>query len=430
MIGIHEALKHCLASVPGTRSERVNTADALGRVLAEDVVATSPIPPWDNSAMDGYAIQAADTHTIAEPDQTRDDCAKPSEDRQGAVPLRVIETVAAGSVGRLSVESGQATRIMTGAPIPAGVDAVVMREHTSEQEHSVLVHRRVAVGANIRRQGEDVAAGTTVLKKGMVITPAAMGLCASVGRGTLSVSQRPTVAIISTGDELVPPGSPLGPGQIHSSNTHALMGLIQQAGADPIDIGLIPDDLTSTRNAFQRACECDLIVSTGGVSVGDYDLVRQAMGELGADMQFWKVRIKPGKPLAYGVIHHTPTFGLPGNPVSCQVGFLQFVRPWIRMALGDPHPYLPVVQANMAEPYTKKAGRAELCRVVLSWENNAWSVTMARTQSSGSQTSMVIANGLLLLSEDAFQLQSGDSVTVQVIRDVLKSKDDPGYPWS
>jgi molybdopterin molybdotransferase len=277
--------------------------------------------------------------------------------------------------------------------------------------------------------GEDVSAGDIVVNEGCSLTPAAVGLCAAVGRAHVLVARRPRVGLISTGDEIVPPGQPLGPGQIYSSNTHALAGLVLSAGAIPVDCGIAPDRVSETRAAFTKASECDLIISTGGVSVGDFDVVRQAMHELGAQMQFWKVRIKPGKPLAFGVIGGTPAFGLPGNPVSCQVGFLQFVRPWLRMAMGDPSPFLPVVQATLAQPVFKRAGRAELSRVVLHHKGDGWEATLAGTQGSGNQVSMVSANGLMLLSEETTQLQKGTIVSVQVFEHALSAQTDPGYPW-
>jgi len=429
MISIHEALQRCLDSAPAVRAESIAITAGLGRVLAEDVVARTALPPWDNSAMDGFAVRASDTALAGTFESSDDPCGETSAVQQGGPRLRIVETIAAGTVGKHVLGAGETARIMTGAPMPEGADAVVMREHTTATETDVEIHQAATTGQHIRKHGEDVATGQTVLQKGTVLSPAALGLCAAVGREQILVSQQPRVAIVSTGDELVPPGQALGPGQIHSSNAHSIAGLIHQAGGIPIDCGIAADDLEETHRAFMKAADCDVIISTGGVSVGDFDLVRQAMQDLGADMQFWKVKIKPGKPLAFGIIQGTPTFGLPGNPVSCQVGFLQFVRPWIRMVLGDPNPFLPVIQARIRSPYFKRAGRAELSRVQVRWENQEWTATPTGSQGSGSQTSMVLANGLMLLPEEGVQLSANDLVHVQIIGDAVPSGTTPGYPW-
>jgi len=429
MIGIREAVTHCLNTVPHVVTESVPLEQAYGRILAEDVTATSPLPPWDNSAMDGFALRVDSTSVTPEKQSDIDVCAESVTVDDGGPHLSITETIAAGSVGTEVISAGLAARIMTGAPLPLGANAVVMREHATATGSTVQIHTPASPGQHVRRMGEDVAAGETVMHRGSTLTPAAVGLCAAVGRSHLTVARKPRVGLISTGDEIVPPGQPLGPGQIYSSNTHALTGLILATGAVPVDCGIAPDSLDETRTAFTKAAECDLIVSTGGVSVGDFDVVRQAMRDLGAKMQFWKVKIKPGKPLAFGVIADTPAFGLPGNPVSCQVGFLQFVRPWLRMAMGDPKPFLPVVQATLAHAVSKRAGRAELSRVVLHHDNGDWVASLTGTQGSGNQVSMVTANGLLLLSEDSVHLEQGACVSVQVVGQTLNAQADPGYPW-
>ena len=237
---------------------------------------------------------------------------------------------------------GTAIGIMTGAPVPEGADAVVMVENTNGATEGEVEVRGVATaGQHIRRRGEDVQEGAEVLGKGMVMTPARVGVASSLGHTHLSVRRRPVLAILTTGDEVVQPGTPLKPGQIWSSNAASLAGLALEAGAVPLDLGNAPDSLEATQAALQRGLrDADLVVTTGGVSVGQYDFVRDAVAAVGGGLEFWKVRMKPGKPLAFGQAGAVPLFGLPGNPVSCMVNFLQFVRPWIRMSLGDPAPFL------------------------------------------------------------------------------------------
>ncbi|MGB0640241.1 MAG: gephyrin-like molybdotransferase Glp, partial [Myxococcota bacterium] len=392
--------------------------------------AVSPLPPWDNSAMDGFAIRAIDTESL--PAVVDVDVCGPNPAQGVSGPwLRIVDTVAAGQVSELTVQPGQAIRIMTGAPMPSGADAVVMRENAtcSDDQRSVQIHRKATAGQNIRFQGEDVSKETTVLATGDTLHPAAVGLCASVGKERVIVARRPTVAIIATGDEIVPPGTTLKPGQIHSSNTHALMGLVQESGGIPVDCGIAPDNLKATQDAFRAAMTCDLILSTGGVSVGDYDLVREAMLQEGAAMQFWKIKVKPGKPLAMGMIGDVPAFGLPGNPVSCQVGFLQFVRPWIRMKLGSNTPFLPVVKATLSGDLHKRPGRAEFVRVTLEWTATGLRATSTGSQGSGQQTSMVAAQGFAMLPEESAGAQDGQIVDVQLIREPVLPGATPRYPW-
>ena len=428
MISIPEALRMCLQSVRSMSAESVPTEEALHRILNEDVYAHTALPPWDNSAMDGYAVVANDTDGLPTSNDS-DACGPTAVHASESVRLHITETIAAGAVAKQPVSPGHAARIMTGAPMPAGADAVIMREHTTESDTHVLVHRRVLPGQNVRKAGENVPANTRVLQAGTALTPAALGLCAAVGRSSVMVSRQPRVAILSTGNEVVPPGKPLQKGQIHSSNAHALYGWVREAGGCPVNVGIAPDNLIDTRNALATAVDADLLISTGGVSVGDYDVVRQAMNDMGAEMQFWKVRMKPGKPLAFGMIQGTPAFGLPGNPVSCQVGFLQFVRPWIRKAQGVLNPFLPVIKARFENAYRKKAGRAELVRVEVRLDASGPIAALAGSQGSGNQMSMVHANGLLLMSELETILQPGDHVDVQLFGPLVQPGHTPALPW-
>ena len=427
MLSVREALSRSLATAPEPKGEEVPLVDALSRVLLEEVTADTPLPPWDNSAMDGFAVRAADTHEAG--DAADNDCDTAETPESGGPWLDVVETIPAGASPSRTINSGEAARIMTGAPMPLGADAVVMQEQTTARDLQVQVHRSTRPGQHVRRKGEDIAAGQTVLQRGAVLNASSLGLAAAVGRERIVVARRPTVGIIGTGDELAKPPAKLQPGQIYSSNSTALMGLVMEAGGEPVDCGIARDNLESTRAAFNRAAQCDLILSTGGVSVGDFDVVKQAMMEEGAEMAFWKIAMKPGKPLALGLIAGTPTFGLPGNPVSAQVGFLQFVRPWIRRFLGDPEPYLSVVSAKLTSPYRKKAGRAEFVRVLLTTDPSGWLATPLSQQGSGSQSSMPSAQGLMMMPAADTQLHEGARVSVQRLAAGLRGQAEAGYPW-
>lgn len=417
LLTVEEAQARILADVPLQPPEIVPLAQAIGRVLAEDVHSTVDVPPWDNSAMDGYALRAADTE-------------------EGEVRLSLLEVVGAGAVAQAAVVPGAAIGVMTGAPIPEGADAVVMVEHTDgATEGTVCVRGRSEVGRHIRRRGEDVAQGSVVLTAGTVCSPARAGLASSVGHTTLAVRRRPVVAILSTGDEIVAPGQPLAPGQIWSSNNATLCGLVLAAGAVPLDLGIVPDTLEATTAALQRAIEgADAVVTTGGVSVGAYDFVKEAFEAVGGGLSFWKVKMKPGKPLAFGQVGpegrgRVPLFGLPGNPVSCMVNFLQFVRPWLRTSLGDRTPHLPVIDATAGDDFLQRPGRARLIRVRLERGERGWIARSTGSQSSGVLTSMARADGLMLVGADAPSPSIGDPVRVQLIDGSLPAGASADQGW-
>ena len=415
MLTVEEAQAKILAEVRAMPEEEVPLARAYGRVLARDVAAQVSVPPWDNSAMDGYAVRAADT-------------------ADGEVPLRLLEMVGAGSVASGPVQPGTAIGVMTGAPVPDGADAVVMVEKTDgAHEGTVRVQGCATVGQHIRRSGEDIRQGETVLRVGDGLTPARVGLASSLGHTTLWVRRAPVVAILTTGDEVVQPGQPLQPGQIWGSNAVTLAGLALAAGAVPLDLGNAPDNLDATVAALQRAVQqADVVVTTGGVSVGAYDFVRDAVAKVGGGLEFWKVRMKPGKPLAFG--HATgaggpvPLFGLPGNPVSCMVNFLQFVRPWIRRSLGDPNPFLPVVNAVAGPGFADGPGRARLIRVRLERAGEGWVAHRTGSQSSGVLTSMARAHGLMLVGAEDAAPAEGAPVRVQLM-DGLPGGAVADYGW-
>jgi molybdopterin molybdotransferase len=432
MLKIEDALARVLSIDLPIRTETVPLQDALGRVLAEPVISMAAIPPWDNAAMDGYALRAADTALdAARSSAPQPDCDGGEPGPPGAV-LRVVETIPAGGAPTRTLGRGEAARIFTGAPVPPGADTVVMQENSEAlADGRVRILGAATEGRHIRREGESVRPGDTVLPAGRTLGASDLGLVAAIGQSQVVAARRPVVALLGTGDELVPPGQALGPGQIWASNTAALAGLVIAAGGVPIDCGIARDDLEGTRAAFRRALDHgpDLLVSTGGVSVGDFDVVKEAMAGEGAEMGFWKVRMKPGKPLAFGVIGGVPTFGLPGNPVSCVVNFLQFVRPVLRRALGDPDPHLPVLDAVLEEPLRKRAGRNELVRVTLDWRGGRLYARSTGSQGSARIRGMADAHGFVLLDAHATHASAGDTVPVQVFDTRFLARRDAGYRW-
>ncbi len=415
MLTVSAALSRVLGEIAVMPSETVPLAEAFGRVLAQDVVSPVAVPPWDNSAMDGYAVRAADT-------------------ADGEVELVLHEVIAAGGVGTVAIGPGTASAIMTGAPVPAGADAVVMVEHTDgSRQGAVRVTGRATAGQHIRRRGEAIGEGDVVLERGTTLSAAQVAMAASVGQPTLRVARRPVVAVLSTGDEVVMPGTPLAPGQIWSSNNIALVGMIRDAGAVALDLGNAPDDLDATVAALDDAiARADVVLTTGGVSVGAFDLVKPAYERLGASIDFWKVQMKPGKPLALGRARRDgqdiPLFGLPGNPVSCMVNFLQFVRPYLRLAMGSNTPHLPVVHAVLDAPLRDRSARVKLVRVKLRMEADGLHARSTGTQSSGVLTSMALADGLAILSADQQELPAGATVPVQLLDSrFLERADPPSY---
>ncbi len=411
MLTVSEALARCLTAVTPMPWERISLDGAHGRVLAEDIASPLDIPPWDNSAMDGFAVRAEDTVGVP-------------------VRLEVLETVGAGDVPTRSIEKGTCSRIMTGAPMPEGADAVVMVEQTDGgPQDRVEIRVTATQGQNIRDRGNDVAREERILSRGTTLGPAEVGMLSALGLPSVSVAQRPVVAVLSTGDEVVEAGWPLGPGQIYSSNTHCLMGLVREAGGIPLDCGVAPDDPEGLRLALARCLRADLVLTTGGVSMGDFDHVKDAFQDEGASLDFWKVKVKPGKPLAFGSISGRPVFGLPGNPVSCMVNFLQFTRPVLRKMLGDPRPYLPVMTAELTGAISKRPGRVLLARVSLRREGERLLATPTATQSSGALSSMVLGDALTLLSVESGGVEAGDRVRVQVLRWGWSHGETPEYGW-
>lgn len=415
MLQLEEAVSRVLGEITPTGVETIPLSEALQRVVAESVISPMDVPPWDNSAMDGYAIHAADT-------------------RDTEVSLPVNEVIAAGGVGSMVVRPGTATAIMTGAPIPKGADSISILERTNgAHTGQVCIRGRSNVGDNIRRKGQDIAKGSVVIEKGERLTPARLGLLASLGMTQVAVRRQPHVAILSTGDELVQPGTPLGPGQIYSSNNICLSGLVKEMGAIPRDFGFSRDNKAELKAKIEACFTCDVVVTTGGVSVGAFDFVKEMFVDLGISMEFWKVRMKPGKPLAFGMAtvgtRRIPIFGLPGNPVSCMVNCYQFVRPWVLTSMGANRAFLPVVSAMTAHAFRQRKGREQLIRVRVYRDNGQLICRSTGTQSSGVLTSMAQANGFLLMSSETEEIAEQTSVFVQIIDATFLEQDAPRYAW-
>ena len=400
MIQVQEALDKILCQIQFKGVERVPLGQALGRVLTEDVVSCINNPPLDNSAMDGYAVIAKDIQSATP---------------ENPVKLEMIEEIAAGYTAKGTLKPGQTMRIMTGAPIPPGADAVLMQEDTQKDGDSILCLDRADVEENIRRAGEDIKIGESVLKKGTTLSPAHIGMLAVIGRSQIAVGQRPTVSILSTGDEILElDETPQGP-QIFNSNGHMLAAQIKSAGGIPVYLGIAKDTEKDLMEKFEWALKADIVVSSGGVSVGDYDLVKSSLQKMGQDMLFWKVAMKPGKPLAFGRIGKTPIFGLPGNPVSSFVSFEQFVRPSLRKVLGCSDLSHKTVQAKLTRTIHKKPGRLHFLSSIVSWADGEYTVTPAGEQGSGILKSAANANGLLIFPLEAEEIKQGQEVAVQLL---------------
>jgi molybdopterin molybdotransferase len=394
-----------LAEVVPTPSEPVRLEDCLGRVTAADVSSAVALQPFDNSAMDGYALRSADTKGEAEPPG-----------------LRLVGEARAGHPAATEVGAGEAAWISTGAMVPVGADAVLPVEEASEADGRVVPGREVAPGEHIRRAGEDVEPGQRLLAAGEAIGPAELAVLAATGNATIACARRPTVAVLSSGDELVAPGEPLAPGQIHDSNGFALPAQVREAGAVPSYANWLPDDPPATREAIAGALDCDVLVVAGGVSVGRHDHVKGALTDLGAREVFWRVAMRPGGPTWFGVMpgesgrRPTLVFGLPGNPVSAMVTFHLFARPALR-AMSGLRPGPDRTRAALAEAYRKKPGKAHYVRCRLELVEEGWWAHLTRaSQGSHVLTSMLGADALALIPADREEIAAGEKVVVELLR--------------
>jgi molybdopterin molybdotransferase len=412
MIALEEALHRILDAIHPLGLEKINILDALGRVIGEDIVASRNLPPKNNSAMDGYAIRWSDTRGAS---------------REKPAILEVIEDIPAGSIPHKTVSNEQAARIMTGAPIPEGADAVMRMEDTEKDGGRVRIFAEAAESQDIRRAGEDVMQGEKVIARGDILRPAEIGMLAALGRSFIPVYQKPLVAVLATGDELVDVDESPTPWQIISSNSYAIAAQILDCGALPLQIGIAKDTREDLTAKLASALRADLIISSGGVSVGDYDLVKDIMKEVGNRMQFWQVAMRPGKPLAFGALNDVPLFGLPGNPVSSMVSFEQFVRPSILKMMGHRNLYRRTVKAELRDAISKKKGVRHFIRARISFEDGRYFAVTTGAQGSGILKSMVQANGLIVLPEEKTSVRVGETVTVQLVDQSLTQTDRLEY---
>jgi molybdopterin molybdotransferase len=413
-LSVSEACDAILREITPLPATEVTLLQALGRVLAEDVASPLALPAWDNASMDGYAVRADDIRGAS--------AATPR-------PLRVIATIAAGGTASRRVNAGEAARIMTGAPLPEGADSVVRVEDTDAGKEMVHISSDRDALRNIRPRGEDVARGAVAVGRGEQLYPGHLGLFAAIGRARVSVVRRPRVGVLASGDELVDVDrfdEVMAGHRIVSSNSYALAAAVRAEGADVIPLGIAPDDPTVLRDRIASA-ECDLLITTGGVSVGDFDHTRRVIGELGGEKahRFWRVRIRPGAPLGFGVVRDTPWLGLPGNPVSALVTFELFARPAIRRLAGHrlvhrrPTPVRVEQEININAPLT------HFLRAVVRRDDDGHVARLTGPQGSGLMSSMALANALLIVPPERPQIAPGEVVAALLLRDDLAHAEEP-----
>ena len=398
-IEVERALQIVLSLAAVLDSERRPILDCVGYVLAEDVPADMDIPPFDNSAMDGYAVLAADTAAA-----TAD---KP-------VQLRVIADLPAGYAPPSIVRSGEAVRIMTGAPLPPGTDAIARSEITVRGDGTVLVLAAVGPGQDVRISGEDVKKGDAVLARGTLVRPPEVGMLATLGRRDAAVVRKPRVAVLATGDELVDPWEPVTPGKIRNSNLYSISAQVKACGAEPIPLGIARDTVEQLEAKVRLGAEADMLITSGGVSVGDYDVVKTVLARLG-EILFWKVLMRPGAPVAFGHIQGKPMFGLPGNPTASMVAFEQFVRPAILKMSGRTALRRREAEATLEDNLKNRPGVRNFVRAIAVERDGQWYVRRAGEQGSAMLRSMVRSNALLVVPETASKLSPGDKVRVQLL---------------
>jgi len=405
---IEEARRLVLERTAPLGPEPVELRQALGRVLAEPVASAAAIPPFDNSAMDGYALRAADTEGASD---------------HAPVRLEVVAESRAGAPAPRGVEPGQAIAISTGALVPDGADAVVRVEDTDGGREAVQIRVAAQPAANLRRAGEDIEPGEVVLTAGTELGPAEIGVLAAADRGRVACARRPRVTVLTTGDELLEPGEPLRPGTIRNSNSYSVGGLVERSGAVLADTEIVADDAEATEAALAKALASDVTIVCGGVSAGEHDHVRPALERLGAEQVFWGVALRPGKPTWFGVAPRNPAggpgrhlvFGLPGNPVSAMVTFLLFARPAIRAMLGATADAGTRASAILDADYSKQPGRAHLIRVRLELADDGWHATPTGEQGSHLLTSMLGADALAVVPTDAGDVAAGERVEIELL---------------
>lgn len=413
-LGAAEAAVRILAEVQRQPALRIPLDDALDALLAEDIVSPLDIPAWTNSAMDGYAARGVDVRGASE--------AKP-------VRLRVVEHLPAGHFPTRAIGPGECARIFTGAPLPDGADSVVRQEDTDQGSDTVTIVKDRDVGVNTRPVGEDIRKGSTVLRAGTELGPAQVGVLASLAVAHPLVYRRPRVAILGSGDEIVDLDQPeeiLSGRKIASSNTHTLVALVRRAGGEPVNLGIAADTPDSLRKHLNRALDCDLLVTTAGISVGEHDFVRSVLEELGAELRFWKLRMRPGAPVGFGLLADMPWIGLPGNPVSTMVTFELFVQPAIRKMMGQALPFRRSVPVQVKEPITLKPKLQHFLRAIVTEGPQGPEARLTGPQGSGILTSMARANALLVIPEGQHETPVGATVQALILNDPVH-RETPGF---
>ncbi len=391
MITIAEAQHIILSAIHPLGGEELPLLSALGHIAYEDVISPWDIPTVDLSAMDGYTFAAL-----------------------AAGPLSVCDVIHAGSSRGETVPAGCAVKIMTGAPIPPGCDTVVPVEDVHVAGDRITLRSEVRQGDHIRRRGEDVTAGAHVIPVGALLRPQEIGMLSSLGRTSVQVYRKTRCGVLSTGDELLQPGSIPQPGKIINSNSFSIAAQLLDAGAEPVMLGIARDDREETRRKIAEGLQADILITTGGVSVGDKDFVREALLDLGGEIRFWKVAMKPGKPVAFAIVQGKPVFALPGNPVAAMVAFEQFVRPALLKMMGHTRLFRPVVRGTLTESVKNKGGRPHLVRVAVQLADGRYLATPTGNQSSARLTSLTSGNGLVKLPPEAV-CTFGEEVEVQLL---------------
>ena len=398
MVAFEHARQLILEHITPLGSEPVKLLDALGRVLAEDVLAPWDMPLCNNTAMDGYAVRTADCQQAAE--------------------LRITGYVPAGEVPSAPVEPGCAVKVMTGAPVPGGCDAIVPLEEAEESGDHVRITHRVAAGQHLRRQGEDIRCGETIIRSGTVIRPAEISVLASLGKLSVIVYRQARVAILSTGDELIEPGETPVPGKVVDCNSLSLAASVRQAGAMPEMLGMARDNPASHRAAISKGLQADALITSAGVSAGNLDLVRNVLEELGVSQVFWKVRMSPGGPMAFGVKDGTPVFSLPGNPVAALITFEEFVRPALLKLMGHTQVLKPLVSAVLQDEICKKPGKTNVVRLAVKLVNGKYLAYKAGNQNTGILSTTLKANALVALPENRTSFSPGEEIAVHMLSEM------------
>jgi len=400
MISVDDAMKLILESTVPMAGERVLVDDSMGRVLAGPVTAIRDVPPLDNSAMDGFALSAFDTESASENTPAR---------------LPIARTIPAGDPPGPVVSHGEAVRIMTGAPVPEGIDTVIPVELTKVEGDTLILAEPFPAGKNIRSAGEDIETGIDILSRGRQLIPADLGIIASQGIQEVDVYARPEVAILATGDEVIPLGQEPGVGQIYSSNSHALAAQVKECGAVPRQLGIAGDDPDHLAGMVEDGLGSDVLITSGGISMGDFDYLKEVFERLGVNIMFWKVAQKPGKPMTFGSRGGKLVFALPGNPVSTMLSFELYARPALLKMMGHLRLFRPIVRAVLEKEVIKKRGRRNYIRGIVRHEGGTLYVRTTGEQGSGILRSMSAANGIIVLPEDSAGARAGESVDVYLL---------------